>query len=237
MAKKRQKKEGGRSKIARGCFVLLLAVLLLASFLLNLLAVIGTIDLEASPFRAAELSISILLWAEYLLRFLLARSKGEYFLENFVELVSLLPFSPVLGLLHLVRLLALCRVGEVLHRLFPRHYIRIARWLRSFLGERGFLYGLCAFVLLFLCEAEGVSLLEKGSFFPSCFSLLFGAASFCLGGGPKSFFGDILSGFLFSLFCALAAWFVWAARTHANRVKRLRGGLFSIFPKKISRNR
>lgn len=219
-----------------------IVLLLATSFSLNLLGLIGAIDLEAPPYFGIDLAITALLWVEYLTRLFLCPRKGEYFKENILELVSILPYSPALGVLHLVRLLHFLRFFEMigssrfwakLKQSAPlRFWRRTRKRIAFFFNERGFLYGLYAFLLLFLSLGYATRLLEEIGYFQALAELLRGAALLCLKAAPTSLFAQIDSGLLFSLFCALLVWLLVACRAHAARLFRLKAPIRRLFGEK-----
>lgn len=212
--------------------------LLFASFLLNLLGLIGVIEIEEGGFFYADLSLTVFFWTEYLLRFFLARNKRKFFERNIFELISILPFSPVFGVMHIVRFLHILGVFEkiaftalwqkIKHSRLSRFLSRTSRKISLLLHAHKFLIGLYGFLLLFLTLAYVLKFIEDAPYFSSVLSLLSGTATLCLAHAPVSLFGQIVSGALFSLLIALLVWLIFACVSTRRRVLRYRRAFCGI---------
>lgn len=149
--------------------------MILATVTLAALHLAGTIDLEEPPLFWVDLGLHIALWTDYLVRFLLARDKGDHFKRSFDELVALLPFSEVLTLLHIFRLLHMLGLVRLLKRLLTKRFLRFAENVRALMNTNGFCFVLCGAVVLLLTAAFVVCKIAETPYWTTLLQLLSGA--------------------------------------------------------------
>lgn len=155
-------------------------LLIAADVTMGILHFTSVLDLEEAPFVWVERGFFAVFWLDYLLRFLLSKKKSKFFQSNFVELVSILPFTVWFCFLHLYRffeiLIFACR------RIRPhserRQFIALdetKRRIKDLLHVNGFIWVLewtilfllvCAFAI---CKIEEISFINALSFAISSF--------------------------------------------------------------------
>lgn len=219
-----------RLKIFNALYLTVVFLLLVASISMSVLDLCGVIDLEDPPFEQIDLTIMVIFWAEYLVRFALARRKGEYFKETFIELLSILPYSAEFAYLHVFRLLRFVRLIKFFH--IPeswrpiRAYRRFKYFIREFLRTSGFDYALMAIILLIVTAVFGVELIDSVSYIEalkatavSCFTFSSGASSSV----------QIVGYGILAALATLVVWLVVAVALFSRRLARLRRSTKQLF--------
>ena len=203
-------------------------LMLVTSLTLITLDVSGVIELEEAPFHQIDLSIMVIFWIEYLLRLMIVKHKGEYFKENFIELISILPFSAEFGWLHAFRLLRFVRLIKILRLPDKIRGSRAWKYLRRscktialFMNTKGFIYGLYGTILFLFAAAFGVEIAESLPY-PEAL-LVTVTASFTMGIGatPPSLFGKIMMVVIPLLALGLVAWFIVTTVSFSRRMARI----------------
>lgn len=146
--KQKKNKNALRAFYAAASFFVILATVTLAILHLS-----GTINLEEAPLYWVNLGLHIALWTDYLVRFVLAKNKGEHFKRSFDELIAILPFSEVLTLLHIFRLLHMLGMIKLLSRALEKPFRKFADNVRELMNTNGFCYVLCIALVLILTSA------------------------------------------------------------------------------------
>lgn len=243
---KPQRKERAGKGFFSALYTAAVVAFLLASFLLSLLDLLGIVDLEEGAYFYADLSLTVFFWTEYLVRLCLAKNKKKFFERNIFELISILPFSPVFGVLHIVRFLHILGVFEkiaftALWQKFkkspPMRFLsRTKRKASLLLHAHGFLFGLYAYFLLFLALAYILKFSEDAPYFTCVLSLFLSSLTLCLARAPESLFAQISSGMLFAFFAALLVWLIFTCISTRRRVLRFQRAFCGIKTQKKGNN-
>lgn len=217
-----------RRKIFYALYIGSIFFLLVLSLTLSALDLAGVIDLHSPPYYQIDLTLTALFWIEYLARLVLVKDKGEYFKENIIELISILPFSKEFGYLHLIRFLRFVRVGKLLH--FHRNrreksllcaLRRTRRELAFVMNTRGFIYALYFSVLLMLTLIYAVEKVEGIRYADALAEILAACFTAAILTAPPSIFGQITAGIFMSIITSLVVWFILAAAAYFHRRSRI----------------
>ncbi|KRL22512.1 potassium channel family protein [Lentilactobacillus kisonensis] len=117
---------------------ILVAVLALASLVLAILAVSGTITLHNGPYRLIFMLIWIFFLADYLIRFFRAKSKKDFLISNLFDLIALIPSHPIFVLFRIARLYSIVRYYNLLWKFGLSG--KFTKALHRFLYDTGFIY-------------------------------------------------------------------------------------------------
>ncbi len=170
-----------KRKILRRVYLTSMLLLCCVSVVLCFWGLFDVIDIEESPYLYIDYAITAIFWVDYLVFFFRAEHKGEHLRESFVELVSILPFSPEFAILHIVRLLHIVRIFCVFPALpqkVKRKFIRARHFFRELLSSKKAAYVLMAGTLILLTTVFALDLSLSLPYFEalrvtavSCFSL------------------------------------------------------------------
>jgi voltage-gated potassium channel len=139
---------------------------LIYEYIICSIALIGTVLAVIDIFRGlntwqqwADRAILAVLAADYLVRFILAKNKKEFFLENILILIAILPFSSLLRVFRVTRLAKLMRLSII--GAFPR---KAFRKVGTFLNTNGLKNMLILTLLAILFGSFGVMYTEGMTF-------------------------------------------------------------------------
>ena len=223
-----EKVQSKRQRMLSAVWHTIVFLMLVTSLTLITLDVSGVIELEEAPFHQIDLAIMVIFWIEYLLRLMMVKHKGEYFKENFIELISILPFSAEFGWLHAFRLLRFVRLIKVLrlpdiirNSRFWKFLRRSCKRISLFMNTKGFIYGLYGTILFLFAAAFGVEMVESLSYPAALWETV--TASFTMGFGatPPSVFGKIVMVVILLLALGLVAWFIVTVVSFSRKMARI----------------
>lgn len=228
-----------RSLLKRG-YLISVFLLLCVSITLLVLDLFKRIDIEASPYFEIDHAITAVFWAEYLLRFFLVKKKREYFQENFIELISILPFSPEFGYLHLVRLLRFGKLMKSFHlpsrlkksRIF-RSFRRLKIRVSLFFNADHFLFGLECGILVLLISAFALGLVDSLPYFSALEETVLACSTFGLSAKNFGAVEIILIALPFLSFFLLLFWLFFAARRDHLRFCSIKKAVEKLFQGEI----
>lgn len=170
-----------KRKILHGAYLTAMLLLCCVSVVLCFWGLFDVIDIEEAPYLYIDYAITAIFWVDYLVFFFRAEHKGEHFRESFVELVSILPFSPEFAILHIVRLFHIVRIVCVFPALphkIKRKFIRARHFCRELFESKKVAYVLMAGTLVLLTTVFALDLTLSLPYFEalrvtavSCFSL------------------------------------------------------------------
>lgn len=202
-------------------------ILCALSVVLCILGLCHVIEIEDQPYYSIDLAITAIFWVEYLIRFITSKKKGEYFKETFIELISILPFSPEFALLHAIRLLRFVRLVRIFPSLpfkFTRKMNRIRNLCREFFNSKGLAFVLmgCAIALI-----TTVFCLDRVLTLPYFQALKVTAVScFSLSTAPKQ--AQIAAFVVFAIVGLGVFWLIFSSVCFSKRLHRVKKGVIRM---------
>ncbi|MDA9471945.1 potassium channel family protein [Enterococcus sp. 5H] len=123
--------------------------------ILFILSLAGVIDITSYPFNIIDTSILIMFTISYIVRFVLAENKKKYFINNFFNLLAIIP----LGLLNIGILAKSNRIFRVINLL-----AKLGHNKNSILYRNGFIYALYASTCIVFVGSGFFSIVESISY-------------------------------------------------------------------------
>ncbi|HEY4399878.1 MAG TPA: potassium channel family protein [Lactobacillaceae bacterium] len=133
-------------------------VLAFASITLALLDIAGRINLSKPPLMYLDIGILVFFWVDYIVRFIRAENKGQFFKSNFFDLLAIIPFSSFLYFFRAFRIFRLLKLLQLLRIIGFTGKIHIQ--VKRFFNTNGFIYLVITAVLIILMGAEAYSFAE-----------------------------------------------------------------------------
>lgn len=123
--------------------------------ILFILSLSGVIDIKVYPFNIIDTSILIIFTISYIVRFILASNKKEFFIKNIFDLLAIIPLS-LLNIGILAKSNRIFRIVDLLAKLGNRK--------NSILYRNGFIYALYASACIIFVGSGFYSMVEKISY-------------------------------------------------------------------------
>lgn len=122
---------------------------------LFVLSLAGIIDINTYPYNVIDTSILFLFIVSYVVRFILAKSKKQYFVDNIFDLLAIIP----LNLLNIGILSRANRVFRIINLL-----AKLGHSKNSILYRNGFIYALYASICIIFVGSGFFSIVEDISY-------------------------------------------------------------------------
>lgn len=122
---------------------------------LFVLSLAGIIDIDAYPYNIIDTSILFLFILSYIIRFIMAKSKKQYFFDNIFNLLAIIP----LNLLNIGLLARSNRVFRIINLL-----AKLGHTKNSILYRNGFIYALYASICIIFVGSGFFSIVENISY-------------------------------------------------------------------------
>lgn len=146
-------------------FIIILAIV---SIVLTILDLCGKVDSTQPAFFIADNSILIIFAVDYVVRFIFAKKKWDFFKHNIFDLLAIIPFNSLFTFFRFARLFRLMKFARLLKfTKFARVigvFGKMQKRLDKFLRTNGFIYMLYAAGALILISSVLMSYIEKQSF-------------------------------------------------------------------------
>ena len=158
-------------KILKIVYEVIISLLALFSVVLVFLDIFSKIDLTAQPFRTIDLAVLGVFWVDYIVRFILSKSKLIFFKSNLFDLIAIIPLNELFSLFRITRLFRLTKLARLSKLSKATRLIRAFAFIGvvklkidKFLKTNGFIYMIYCSGGLILFSSFIMSFIEKKSF-------------------------------------------------------------------------
>lgn len=152
-------------------YSIVIVLLAVFSIVLVFLDFGSVINMANQPWFAIDHVILIIFTIDYIVRFVLAKNKKDFFVKNIFDLIAIIPFNDILSLLRVARIFRIARLSQLAKltkglRLFRAFGFMgvIRKRANKFLHTNGFIYILATAGILIVCSSIAMSILEGKSF-------------------------------------------------------------------------
>lgn len=152
-------------------YSIVIVLLAVFSIILVFLDFGSVIDMANPPWFTIDHVILIIFTIDYIVRFVLAKNKKDFFVKNIFDLIAIIPFSDILSLLRGARIFRIARLSRLTKltkglRLFRAFGFMgvVRKRAHKFLHTNGFIYILATAGILIVCSSIAMSMLEGKTF-------------------------------------------------------------------------
>ncbi|QXW65621.1 potassium channel family protein [Streptobacillus moniliformis] len=142
-------------------------LLALITIFINLLDILEYINLETSNLFYLDNFILIYFIVEYIVRLYYSDNKKEFFKNNKLDLIAIIPFNSLFKVFRLFKIFRILKITKLLKiskmiRIFS-FYSKVRYKIYKFLYTNNLIYSIYISIFLITIGALGIYLLEKGS--------------------------------------------------------------------------
>ena len=155
-------------KFWESAYNIAIIILAVVSIIMAIMDICGKISADNTAFYLADNVIMIIFAVDYVVRFIIAPKKFDFFKSNVFDLIAIIPFSSVFSFFRFARLFRLAKFSRLLKLTkFARVvgvFGKIKRQADKFLNTNGFVYMLYAAGVLIILSSILISYFENKSF-------------------------------------------------------------------------
>lgn len=161
--------EKSKSKIfLESAYNVVIIILAVVSIIMAIMDICGKVGADNTAFYLTDNVILIIFAIDYIVRFIIAPKKIDFFKNNVFDLIAIIPFSSVFSFFRFARLFRLAKFSRLLKLTkFARVvgvFGKIKRQADKFLHTNGFIYMLYAAVVLIILSSILISYFENKTF-------------------------------------------------------------------------